>query len=128
MIGLIIKKKWLDLIIVGQKRLEIRGSDTSKVNIPIYLLESGTHRIRGKCIINSTTLITKEYWEDNRNLHCVDISYEDLLKRYKTPCAWELTDVELIDDELFYNHPKGAVIWVKNILPVVNHVEGNLCH
>ena len=26
--GLIIKKKWLDLIISGKKTLEIRGSDT----------------------------------------------------------------------------------------------------
>lgn len=29
MYGLIIKKKWLDLIMSGQKTLEIRGSRTS---------------------------------------------------------------------------------------------------
>lgn len=38
--GLIIKKQWLDLILSGEKTLEIRGHDTKKLNEPIYLLES----------------------------------------------------------------------------------------
>ena len=45
--GLIIKRQWLDLILSGKKTLEIRGSDTKKVGEAIYLLESGTHRVRG---------------------------------------------------------------------------------
>lgn len=43
--GLIIKKEWLDLILSGEKTLEIRGHDTRKLNEPIYLLESGSHRL-----------------------------------------------------------------------------------
>lgn len=43
--GLIIKKKWLDLIVSGIKTIEIRGSNTQKQNETIYLLESGTHRV-----------------------------------------------------------------------------------
>lgn len=42
--GLIIKKKWLDLILSGKKTLEIRGHDTHKLGETIYLLESGSHR------------------------------------------------------------------------------------
>lgn len=30
MYGLIIKKKWLDLIVSGKKVIEIRGSDTKR--------------------------------------------------------------------------------------------------
>lgn len=41
--GLIIKKKWLDLIVSGKKTIEIRGSNTKKQNETIYLLESRTH-------------------------------------------------------------------------------------
>ena len=40
MYGLIIKKKWLDLIVSGKKVIEIRGSDTKRQNETIYLLES----------------------------------------------------------------------------------------
>lgn len=45
--GLIIKKKWLDLILSGKKTLEIRGCSTKKTGVPIYLLESGSKRVRG---------------------------------------------------------------------------------
>ena len=43
--GLIIKKKWLDLILSGKKTLEIRGCSTKKTGVPIYLLESGSRRV-----------------------------------------------------------------------------------
>lgn len=36
--GMIIKKKWLDLIVSGKKTVEIRGSNTKKQNETIYLL------------------------------------------------------------------------------------------
>ena len=36
--GLIIKNKWLDLILIGEKTIEIRGSDTKKQGEIIYLL------------------------------------------------------------------------------------------
>ena len=46
--GLIIKKKWLDLIVSGEKTIEIRGSDTKKIDQKIYLLESNTGRVRAR--------------------------------------------------------------------------------
>lgn len=113
--GLIIKKKWLNRILSGEKILEIRGSKTSKVDSSIFLLESGSSLIRGKCRIKQVIPITKEFWESNMDKHCVPISYEELLKIYKKPYAWELTDIEEFNEQHQYNHPKGAVIWVKNI-------------
>lgn len=50
--GLIIKKKWLDLILSGKKTLEIRSSSTKKTGIPIYLLESVSKRVRGHASYN----------------------------------------------------------------------------
>lgn len=113
--GLIIKKKWLALIISGKKTIEIRGSDTKKQNETIYLLESGTHRVVATVVIRSTHPISCSNWSEERENHCVDISYADLKKRYKTPYAWVLTDVEPIEDIWFYDHPQGAVIWVKDV-------------
>lgn len=115
--GLIIKKKWLDLIISGKKTLEIRGSNTKKIGEPIYLLESGTHRVRGICKIKGTHLMTRNNWDKEKDKHCVDISFLELNKIYLTAYAWELTDIEVFEDVSYYSHPKGAVIWVKDVEP-----------
>ena len=54
-------------------------------------------------------------WSEERENHCVDISYNDLKRRYPNPYAWVLKDVQPLDKEMYYKHPKGAVIWVKNV-------------
>ena len=114
--GLIIKKKWIDKILYGDKILEIRGSQTKKIDQMIYILESGSRRVRGKCLISGCIPIdTEEKWEELKSSHCVDISYKELLKIYKKPYAWILENVEAMSDDLYYEHPKGAVIWLKDV-------------
>lgn len=60
MYGLIIKKKWLDLVMSGKKTLEIRGCRTSHAGEEIALLESGSQKIRGFCTIKEVTALDKE--------------------------------------------------------------------
>lgn len=120
--GLIIKKKWLDLIVSGRKTLEIRGFDTHKINEPIYLLESGSHRVRAICKIKSSTLITNDKWGKYKNNACLDMTFTDLNKWYKTAYAWEITDIKPIEYNCYYSHLRGAVIWVKNVEPVDEEV------
>lgn len=116
--GLIIKKEWLDLILKGKKTLEIRGHDTKKLDEPIYLLESGSHRIRAICKIDATFPISCSDWHEEMHNHCVNISYKELKTIYSNPYAWILKEVEPIEDIWHYAHPKGAVIWVKNVSPI----------
>lgn len=111
MYGLIIKKKWLDLIMSGKKTLEIRGCRTSHVGEEIALLESGSQKIRGFCKIKEVMALDKGKWEAHRVRHCVDVPWENLIKRYKTPYAWHLSAITP-KDGLAYEHPKGAVVWV----------------
>lgn len=113
--GLIIKHKWLDLILKGKKTIEVRGSDTKKQGKMIYLLESRTSKVVGTCKIAATYPISCSDWSEEREKHCVDIPYRDLKKRYPNPYAWVLEDVKPLDKEMYYKHPKGAVIWVKNV-------------
>ena len=40
-----------------------------------------------------------------------------LKKRYKRPHAWVLRNVKLTEEEWKYEHPKGAIIWVKDVMP-----------
>lgn len=122
--GLIIKKKWLDLILSGKKTLEIRSSSTKKTKIPIYLLESGSKRVRGTCIIQSAYPISCSDWSEEQANHCVDLSYKELKERYKNPHAWVLADVKPVEDVWYYNHPSGAVIWVKDVLPIDEMQDG----
>lgn len=113
--GLIIKKKWLDLIISGKKTIEIRGSNTKKQGEKIYLLESKTNKVKATCVISATYPISCSDWSEERKKHCIDISYADLKKRYKNPYAWVLKDIQPIEDTWYCKHPKGAVIWIKNV-------------
>lgn len=126
--GLIVKKRWLDLIISGKKTIEIRGSNTKKTGEKIYLLESITHKVRAECVIETTYPISCSDWSEERNKHCVDVSYADLKRRYKTPYAWVFSRIEPITDTWYYDHPTGAVIWVKDVrlcdkIHVHKHVE-----
>lgn len=121
--GLIIKKKWLNLIVSGKKTIEIRGNNTQRQNETIYLLESGTHRVVATAIISSTYPISCSDWAEERDKHCVDISYTDLKKRYKTPYAWVLSKIKLIKDIWYYKHPQGAVIWVKDVQPIDKMIQ-----
>lgn len=110
---LIIKKKWLDKILNDYKCLEIRSSDTHKRG-RIELAESGTSLIKGYCEIdNSYPIEDEEHWEQLRQFHQVDISWDELKKRYKHPYAWTLINVRKYETPIKYTHPKGAVIWVK---------------
>ena len=115
--GLIIKSKWLNLILKGEKTIEIRGSDTKKQGEIIYLLESETNRVLGTCKIAYTYTISCSDWSEERDNHKVELSYPELKKIYKNPYAWVLEDVKPIksEKELYYKHPKGAVIWVKDV-------------
>lgn len=117
--GLIVKREWLDLIISGKKTLEIRGSDTSKKGKMIYLLESGSGRIKAECIIKTTYPISCFEWSKEREKHCVNVSYAELKQRYKKPYAWVLSEVRPIEDIWYYEHPKGAIIWVKDVKVLV---------
>lgn len=112
MYGLIIKKNWLNKILSGEKTLEIRGSKTAHIGEQIALIESGSSQIKGFCVIKSVTALTEDKWETEKVRHCVELSFKDLSKRYKTAYAWELTDVIACKQPILYKHPQGAVIWV----------------
>ena len=109
---LIVKPKWAELILSGQKTWEIRGSNTNKRGI-IGIAESGTGKVYGEVeLIDSTPLDLKGFFIGQK-WHKLDIAWTELWTRYKTPYAWELRNAKRYDEPKPYNHPKGAVIWVK---------------
>jgi len=109
---LLIKPYWTDKIFLNDKCWEIRGSNTKKRGI-IGIAKSGTGQVFGTVRLFDSISLTKELWECNRDKHQVELSWEELLKIYKYPYAWVLTEKNQYAEPIPYNHPQGAVIWVK---------------
>jgi len=105
--GLIIKKKWLDLIFDNGKIWEMRCTKTS-IRGRVYTIEAGSGLITGETnIFNVLGPIPNSHLMANYSKHQVDI--EDIGKwRY----AWELKDSIRYEKPIPYKHPQGAVVWV----------------
>lgn len=106
--GLIIKPHWADLILSGVKTWEIRGSRTKKRGT-IGIIKSGSGLVYGTVELVSYVPLTMYACDANKDKHHAD--YADIY--YKTPYAWVLRNPIVYPEPIPYNHPQGAVIWVK---------------
>lgn len=59
--------------------------------------------------------MTYQNWNKCKDKACLSLSFLELNKWYHMTYAWELSEVEPIEDVLYYEHPRGAVIWVKDV-------------
>ncbi|MED5017913.1 ASCH domain-containing protein [Paenibacillus chibensis] len=106
--ALIIKAKWADLILNGSKRWEIRGSRTTKRGT-IGIIKSRSGKVYGQVDLVGCIPLTMDEWANNKDKHMVD--YADI--DYNTPHAWVLANPVIYPEPIAYQHPQGAVIWVK---------------
>lgn len=106
--GLIIKPPYIDQILSGVKKWEIRGSNTS-VRGRICLIKSGTKKIFGEVtLVDSFEIDLDKYNNYHKDLYgncCESLPY-------KRTYAWVVENPYLYKEPVSYNHPKGAVIWV----------------
>lgn len=109
--GLIIKPCWADLILSGEKTVEIRGSNT-KIRGTIGIIKSKSGSVFGTVDLYDSVFLTKELYEELRGSHRVGNSYEELLKIYPKPYGWCFKNTVKYDKPLKYNHKRGCVIWV----------------
>ncbi|MFD2330066.1 ASCH domain-containing protein [Cohnella sp. GCM10020058] len=110
--GLIIKPKWATLILSGHKTWEIRGTETSHRG-PTAIIKSGSGKIFGMVdIVDCIPLhgphsagliqaITSKHRVSPGNIE------------YRRPWAWVLQNARMLPEPIPYQHPQGAVIWVK---------------
>ena len=112
--GLIIKKHWLDQILARKKTWEIRGSNTKKRG-QIALIESGSGWIVGTCEIVDSYLVTPDLLKHNKDKTRLTELGGYFRLSYSRPHAWVIKSAKRIDP-VKYDHPQGAVIWVKSVL------------
>ncbi|MDX1607600.1 MAG: ASCH domain-containing protein [Candidatus Spechtbacterales bacterium] len=113
--ALIIDEPWISKILSGQKNWEIRTQTTHKRG-EIGLIRKGSGLIVGSVeIVNVLELprnisVLHDTFQ-NHNCWAMDlINYGD---PEKPLYAWVLKDANRFEDPIPYDHPRGAVIWVK---------------
>ena len=51
---------------------------------------------------------------NNFSKHHVECSWDELKETYKNPHAWIMDNPKSYSKPIPYEHPKGAIIWVKS--------------
>lgn len=114
--ALIVREPWASKIVSGRKILEIRGSSTN-IRGPIGIIAGGTGKIIGVCeLVGVRGPLSMEEYIDTYSLRgAVDPQYLTKTQTlpYKQTFAWELKNPKRLHEPINYEHPNGAVIWVK---------------
>ena len=103
---LILKQPWLNLILSGQKKIEVRGS----------AFRAGKYFLGHKQIIygqveigEPRAILTMDKWKELEPLHLVSLP----VLPYKRTFGLPVLSVKKMSKRLLYVHPKGAVAIVK---------------
>lgn len=108
-LALVIKGKWLDLILNGRKTWEIRGTSTH-VRRVVRLAQSGTGHLVGEARVTNCFCIDREDLPNHTDKHCIqDVS----IVTYRRIYAWVLQDAMRYPEPTPYKHPRGAITWVR---------------
>ena len=109
--GLIIKPKWADLILDGEKTIEVRGNNT-KIRGAIGIIKSGSKKVFGTVDLFNCIPLDMEKFELWKDRHKLNITYGEVLKIYPQPYAWCLRKANKYNVPVVYEHKQGCVIWV----------------
>lgn len=111
--ALIVRQPYADLIMTGQKTLEMRSRHT-KVRGTIGIIPAGSGVIIGTVeIVGSWDYSGEKILKSigGQTLHCVESKDWHLLEKW---CfGWELANPKPFEKPVPYEHPRGAVTWVK---------------
>ena len=108
--ALVVKKRWLDKILAGQKTWEIRQGPTAKRGW-IHFAQSGfTGKVMGRARLVGCHRVSRSSFEPAYCHHC-EGSWDDV--KYKKPYAWVLEDAERFERPFDYEYKNGAVIFCR---------------
>jgi hypothetical protein len=122
MIGLVIREPWIDYILAGTKTWELRSTRTSYPK-KIALIRKGSGRVVGTAnLVGCEAPIANESeFARTRKYHQVPSFSMAAKGNWLTP--WVLASVKALDQPIAYEHPAGAVIWVKLPARTIKKIE-----
>lgn len=110
--ALLIRRPWVDKILDGEKTWEIRGSRTS-VRETIALVASGSGTVIGVCdLVDCIGPLKAEEFRKNAKKAGMRPS-EATLGYYRQTFAWVMAKPKKLKTPIEYEHPPGAIIWVR---------------
>ena len=110
--ALLIRRPWIDMILDGKKTWEIRGSQTS-VDGQIALIASRTGTVVGVCdLVDCVGPLTANQFRKNATKAGMRPS-EATLGYYRQTYAWVMSKPRRLKQPVPYEHPPGAIIWVR---------------
>jgi hypothetical protein len=127
--GLTIKKQWLDLILEGKKKWEIR-SMSCKVRGQIGLVRSQVKKgdpclWLGTAEIVDCKKLSMQDFKESLDKHCVSIEDLKILSKGKKKkiddiklFAWVITNVRVFEKPVVVQRKPGAVNWIKIASPI----------
>ena len=105
---LTLKPQWLQLVLHGGKRMEVRGTPTRKIGATIYLMASRTQHIVGTATITGCVgPMTEEDWTSSRDLHKCDTN----TLPYKKTYGWMLDNVRVLAQPIPHVRKRGAIVF-----------------
>ena len=106
-----IREPWIDMILAGKKKWEIRSKFTKKIG-PVALIRTGSKTVVGIAnlveVIQLTPQMAYEKYAIMGFRPLTKAEAKDLAGQY----AWVLKDVVKFKKPVPYKHPSGAVTWV----------------
>ena len=107
--ALVLQKKWLDLIFLGQKTWEIRGCSTSIRGWVHFAESQAGGKLRGRARLVDCFPVLKKGFNLYYKMHCVPSL---TMMPYKTVYAWVFKDAEEFQKPFDFEHLPGAVSWI----------------
>lgn len=123
--ALIIRHPWIDMILDGQKTWEIRGARTS-VRGRIGLIASRSGAVIGVCdLVDCVGPLSDDEFRRNAKKAGMQPT-EATLGCYRQTYAWVLEKPRKLKQPVPYQHPPGAVIWVRLAVSVGQKINTQL--
>lgn len=108
--ALIIRPEWLKKIFTTGKTWEMRSTKTT-ITGRIGLIEAGTGLIVGEATLTGNGPEITDMYVAGVTQKFHQVEDWDLLRKWRFP--WVLEDVKKYETPIPYEHPQGAVTWVK---------------
>ena len=113
-VGLKIQKKWIDLILNGTKKWEIRHFNYKKqINKKIHLCQTGTNFIIGYVTMEECLPVSKKQLKSKiaKQMHCMTEKEIDNLK-YTNPHVWSFKKPHRYKKKRLFVNKQGAELLI----------------
>jgi hypothetical protein len=116
-----IREPWIDMILDGVKKWEIRSKFTKKIG-PVALIKAGSGTVVAMARLAEVIQLTPKLAYENADI----MGFKRLSRKdaedFDGEYAWVLKDVVKFKIPVPYKHPSGAVTWVTLDEPTTKRV------